>query len=118
MGIFDPAETNRQIDAVLAGLEPGKRFSLTADADIANRSGRAAILIRINDDVKAYVRVTKQLGKPVGGDAGVSISFLVDRADDTFTYDELVALFQARGFGAFKAHWSAYRILSGKTVQL
>ncbi len=119
MGIFDPAATNKQIDSVLAGLEPGKRFMLTADADLGDRSGRAAVIIRISDDVKGYVRVTKKLGQPVGGDAGVSISFLVHNSDDDyFTYDELVTLFRERGFGIFKAHWCAYKILNGQAVEL
>jgi hypothetical protein len=118
MGIFDPAATNKQIDNVLAGLEPGKRFSLVADADLGDRSGRAAIIIRISDDVKGYVRVTKKLGQPIGGDAGVSISFLADVPDDTFTYEELVELLRARGFGPLKAHWQAYRLFNGQAVTL
>lgn len=119
MGIFDPAATNKQIDNVLAGLEPGKRFMLTADADLGDRSGRAAVIIRISDDVKGYARVTKKLGQPIGGDAGVSISFLADvQDDDAFTYDELVALLRGRGFSRLKAHWCAYKLLNGQAVAL
>lgn len=119
MGIFDPAETNKQIDRVLAAIEPGKKFMLTADADLKDKSGRVAVIIRISDDVKGYVRITKKIGQPVEGDAGMSISFLIDRGDDyMFTYGELVELLRERGRGFFAAHIAATRIFYGQAVSL
>lgn len=119
MGIFDPAETNKQIDRVLEALGPGKKFMLTADADLKDKSGRVAVIVRISDDVKGYVRITKKIGQPVEGDAGMSISFLVDRGDDyMFTYYELVELLQERGRGLFSSHIAASRVFLGQEVLL
>jgi hypothetical protein len=118
MGMFDPAAVNKQIDAVVASVPEGKRVLVLADGALSTKTIRAAIVIRISDNVGGYVRVSKTAGQKLDGDFGVGVSFLVDQGDDEFTYEEVVALLRGRGFGPVKARWQAYRLFNGQEVAL
>lgn len=121
MGMFDPAAVNKQIDAVVASVPEGKRVLVLADGALNTKTIRAAIVIRISDNVGGYVRVSKTAGQKLDGDFGVGVSFLVDTVetpDDGFTYEEVVALLRDRGFGPVKARWQAYRLFNGQEVAL
>jgi hypothetical protein len=118
MGMFDPAAVNKQIDAVVASVPAGKRVLVLADGQLSSKTLRAAIVIRISDNVGGYVRVSKSPGQKLDGDFGVSASFLLDNTSDEFDYDDVVEVLRGRGFGLFKAHWQAYRLFNGKEVQL
>jgi hypothetical protein len=118
MGMFDPAAVNRQIDAVVASVPSGKKVLVIADGQLTSKTLRAAIVIRISDNVGGYVRVSKSPGQKLDGDFGVSASFLLDGDRDEFDYDEVVELLRDRGFGLFKAHWKAFRLFDGHEVAL
>lgn len=119
MSLFDPGTVNRQIDAYLATVPPGKRVLLLGNANLTTKTASAAVMLKVSDSIGAYVRVSKTPGQPVESDAGVKIAFLAGLPDeDPFTYAELVALFKDRGFGWIRAHISAYRVLHGGSVEL
>lgn len=119
MPLFDPAAVNRQIDAIVATVPPGKRVTLIGNADLMSKKASAAIVFKVGDTVSAYARVTKTIGEKTEADAGFKISFLVELPeDDGFSYNELVAIFRARGTGWLKSHLNAYRLLNGGEVVL
>jgi hypothetical protein len=123
MGLFDPGMVNRQIDGYLASVPPGKRVCLLGQANLLSKQASASIVLRVNDSIGAYVRVSKTLGGATEADAGVKIAFLYGGqaevpADLTFTYPELVAVFKDRGMGWVRSHISAYKLLHGQEVEL
>ena len=90
--MFDIKEINDQIDAIVSQLPAGKKVELVADANVvAGKSAqlRAALIVRLSDNVASYVRVTKPLDGPIEGDAGIRVSFLVDVQDNTFSFREV-----------------------------
>lgn len=120
MALFDPAAVNKQIDAYLATVPPGKRVTILGQADLMSKKASAALIVRPLDHVGAYVRVSKTPGQKVEADAGFTVSFLLDQQfpDDGFSYPELVEIFRARGWGWIRSHMAAYKLLRGWGVEL
>jgi hypothetical protein len=127
MALFDPAAVNRQIDAIVATVPPGKHVTIIGNADLISKRANAAIIFKLNDTVSAYARVGKTVGGPTEADAGFRVNFLFGFPSNDpiegmplegFTYNELVAIFKARGFGWFRSHISAYKLLNGGEVEL
>lgn len=125
MGLFDPGAVNKQIDAYLASVPPGKRLLLIGSADLMSKKASASIVLKVSDSVGAYVRVSKTVGGVTEADAGVKIALLVDMPgqdtpdpEEPFTYAELVAVFKDRGLGWVRSHLYAYRVVNGGTVEL
>lgn len=119
MSLFDPGTVNRQIDAYLASVPPGKKVLLLGNANLSTKTASAAVMLKVTDSIGAYVRVSKTAGAPVDADAGVKIAFLAGLPDEEpFTYAELVAVFKDRGFGWIRSHISAYRVVQGGSVEL
>lgn len=123
MALFDPAAVNRQIDAIVATVPPGKHVTLIGQADLMSKKANAAIIFKLNDTFSAYARVGKTVGGPTEADAGFRINFLAGHHVDPspvegFGYNELVAVFKDRGFGWLRSHISAYKLLNGGEVEL
>jgi hypothetical protein len=122
MALFDPAAVNRQIDAIVATVPPGKHVTIIGNADLISQHANAAIIFKLDDTFSAYARVGKSVGQKMEADAGFRVNFLVDSnsVEDVagFTYNELVAIFKDRGCGWMRSHINAYRLLNGGEVQL
>ena len=123
MALFDPAAVNRQIDAIVATVPPGKHVTIIGQADLMSKKANAAIIFKVSDTFSAYARVGKSMGGPTEADAGFRVNFLVGHSVDSspvagFTYNELVAVFRDRGLGWLRSHINAYKLLNGGTVEL
>lgn len=119
MSLFDPVAVNKQIDSMLAMVPAGKRGILVANADLVNKKLSAAVMFKIAGGVGGYVRVSKTVGGATEADAGAHVSFLYGHPEDTdFSYEDMVALFKARGQGWIKAHMNAWRLMDGREVEL
>lgn len=117
MSLFDPNTVNKQIDSYLASVPPGKRLVLIGNANLSTKTASAALMIKVTDNIGAYVRVGKAVGKPTDADAGFKISFLAEPVPE-FTYSEIVAILKDRGLGWVRSHIYAYRLVQGGTVEL
>ena len=119
MSLFDPGAVNRQIDAYIASVPPGKRVVLLGNINLINRQAGAAIMLKVSDTVSGYIRVTKIPGQSLESDAGVKIAFLAGMPEEeTFTFSELVKLLEDRGLGWVGARMGAYRLMRGGHVEL
>lgn len=125
MSLFDPGTVNRQIDAYLASVPANKRVVLLGNANLVTKQLGGAIMLKVDDTVGFYVRVSKAPGQPLESDAGIKIAFLAGLpppdegdTDDYFTYSELVAVLKDRGFNWLRAHMGAYRLLRGGEIAL
>jgi hypothetical protein len=118
MALFDPSSVNKQIDAFLSTVPPGKKVILLGQASLREKKGSAALVVRVTDNIGAYARVTKTVGQELEVDGGFKITFLLEDHDDSFTYSELVEVLKARGKGWIRAHIDAYKILNGQVVEL
>lgn len=116
---FDPAAVNRQLDALLATVPEGQHVCLIANADLSSKRASAALMVKMNSHFGAYVRVSKAGTGPFDADAGLRASFLFGSTeDDSFTYNELVAVFRDRGLGWVRSYVNAYKLLNGGEVEL
>lgn len=119
MTLFDPGAVNKQIDAYISSVPPGKRVVLLGNVNLVSKQAGAAIMLKVSDAVGAYVRVTKIPGQRFESDAGIKIAFLAGMPDDeTFTFSELVKLLEDRGLGWIGARMGAYRLMRGGHVEL
>lgn len=119
MTLFDPGAVNRQIDAYIASVPPGKRVVLLGNVNLVSKQAGAAIMLKVSDTVSGYIRVTKLPGQHFESDAGIKITFLAGMPDDeTFTFSELVKLLEDRGLGWIGARMGAYRLMRGGHVEL
>jgi len=118
MGLFDPVAVNRQIDSFLAAVPNSKRGVLVLNADLVSKQASAALVVKVKDNIGAFVRVSKTFGGALSADAGAKISFLVPQDPEPFTYSELVAVLKARGWGWASAHLGAWKLLRGKELPL
>ena len=119
MSLFDPTAVNKQIDAYISSVPPGKRVVLLGNVNLVSKAAGAAIMLKVSDTVGAYVRVTKLPGQQLDADAGVKVAFLVRMPEDeTFTFSELVKLLEDRGLGWIAARMGAYRLMRGGHVEL
>jgi hypothetical protein len=116
---FDPAAVNRQLDALLATVPEGQHVCLIANADLMSKKASAALMVKMNTHLGAYVRVSKVAGGAFDADAGLRASFLFGvPEEDGFTYNELVAVFRDRKLGWIRSHINAYKLLNGWEVEL
>lgn len=122
MSLFDPVAVSKQIDAIVATVPPGKHVTIVGNVDLMSKRANAAIVFKLNDTASAYARIGKTMGGATEADAGFRINFLYGDPQpltiDGFTYNELVAIFQARGAGWFRSHINAYKLLNGGEVEL
>lgn len=129
MALMDPVAVNKQIDAFLASVPPGKRAVLLGQASLSERRLGASLVVRVTDNIGAYVRVGKTQGQKMDAEAGVKATFLIGpqgspeklrylMGTDPFTYAEIVDIFRARGFNWVRSHLYAYRLMRGGEVEL
>lgn len=119
MTLFDPGAVNKQIDAYIASVPPGKRVVLLGNVNLVSKQAGAAIMLKVSDTVSGYIRVTKIPGQRFESDAGVKIAFLAGMPDEeVFTFSELVKLLEDRGLGWVGARMGAYRLMRGGHVEL
>lgn len=120
MPLFDPGAVNRQIDAYLASVPPGKRLALVGNANLNTKTASVALMVRVSDHFGAYVRVGKTVGGQVEADTGFKASFLVESGQPVpvFSYPELVAVLKDRGLGWIRSHLYAYKLMRGEAVEL
>lgn len=119
MPIFDPASVARQIDAYVASIPPGKKVVLVGNADLTGKKLSLGVATRLAGDLlTAYARVTKPLGQKLEADAGFKVSFLVEEAEESFSYTELVKLLRYLGQGFWRAHLNAAKLALGGEVDI
>lgn len=119
MTLFDPGAVNKQIDAYIASVPPGKRVVLLGNVNLVSKQAGAAIMLKVSDTLSGYIRVTKIPGQHIESDAGFKIAFLAGMPDEeVFTFSELVKLLEDRGLGWVRARMGAYRLMRGGHVEL
>lgn len=119
MSLFDPSAVNKQIDAYIASVPPGKRVVLLGNVNLVSKQAGAAIMLKVSDTLSGYIRVTKLPGQHFESDAGIKVAFLAGMpSEEVFTFSELVKLLEDRGLGWVRARMGAYRLMRGGHVEL